>query len=69
MAKILIKHFDESINGRGVFILLELYESEVTQKFVKELRERKQEIKDLVKKDKSAKGLVVLLKVIERSEK
>lgn len=30
MAKILLKHFDEAINGRGVFILLELYETAAT---------------------------------------
>lgn len=70
MAKICLKYFEESIHGRGVFILLELFETESTQKFVsKELKAQKKEIKDLVKKDPSAKGLVVLLKVIEKSDK
>ena len=30
IAKILLKHFDEAINGRGVFILLELFETPAT---------------------------------------
>ena len=66
MAKILLKHFDEAINGRGVFILLELFETEATKDFVsKQLKAQKKAIKDLVKKDPRAKGLIVLLKKIE----
>ena len=34
VAKILLKHFEEAINGRGVFILLELIENEATSQFV-----------------------------------
>lgn len=34
MAKILLKHFEEAIHGRGVFILLELFETQATQGFV-----------------------------------
>ena len=66
MAKILLKHFDEAINGRGVFILLELFECVETQGFVsKQLKAQKKSIKDAVKKDPKAKGLMVLLKKIE----
>jgi len=35
MSKIVLKHFEEAIHGRGVFILLELLECEATQTFVK----------------------------------
>ena len=34
MAKILLKHFEEVIGGRGVFILLELVENEATRHLV-----------------------------------
>ena len=70
MSKILLKHFQEAINGRGVFILLELLENEATRDFVqKQLAAQKKDMKDLLKKDKKAKGLQVLLKVLDRVEK
>ena len=34
IAKILLKHFESAINGRGVFILLELIENDATQHLV-----------------------------------
>lgn len=34
LAKIVLKHFDDALKGRGVFILLELFECEATQPFV-----------------------------------
>lgn len=68
MAKILLKHFEEAIGGRGVFILLELFETPCTQGFVsKQLKAQKKALKDLIKKDPRAKGLIVLLKVIEKA--
>ena len=68
MAKILLKHFEEAINGRGVFILLELIENDATSKFVsKHLKAEKKVLKDLVKKDPRAKGLAVLLKKVEQA--
>ena len=58
VSKILLKHFTEAINGRGVFILLELLENAKTQEFVlKHLSAQKKEMKDLLKKDSKAKGL------------
>ena len=58
VSKILLKHFTEAINGRGVFILLELLENPKTQEFVlKHLSAQKKEMKDLLKKDSKAKGL------------
>ena len=34
MAKILLKHFDAAVSGRGVFILIELIENKATEQFV-----------------------------------
>ena len=31
MAKILLKHFDAAVSGRGVFILIELIENKATE--------------------------------------
>ena len=66
IAKILLKHFDSAINGRGVFILLELIENAETQHLVsKQLKAQKKAIKEQVKKDPRAKGLQVLLKKLD----
>ena len=66
IAKICLKHFESAINGRGVFILLELIENDATQHLVsKQLKAQKKVIKDTVKKDPRAKGLQVLLKKLE----
>jgi len=67
IAKILLKHFDEAIKGRGVFILLELIETKETQHLVsKQLKAQKQMLKDALKKNPKAKGLEVLLKKVEQ---
>lgn len=34
MAKVLLKHFDEAIGGRAVFIFIELLENEETKSMV-----------------------------------
>jgi hypothetical protein len=34
LSKILLKHFDDALKGRGVFIFLELFECEATRPFV-----------------------------------
>ena len=58
MAKILLKHFDAAIAGRGVFILIELIETEATKHLVsKQLKAQKKEIQKAAKKDAKAKGL------------
>lgn len=67
IAKIMLKHFDEAIKGRGVFILLELIETKETMHFVaKHLKAQKNVIKEESKKNKKAKGLAVLLKKVEQ---
>ncbi len=66
MAKILLKHIEGALTGRGVFILLELVENKATEQFVsKQLKAQKKMIKEMSKKDPKAKGLAVLLKKIE----
>ena len=68
IAKILLKHFDEAIKGRGVFILLELIETKQTMDFVtKQLKAQKNAIKEASKKNPKAKGLAVLLKKVEQA--
>ena len=68
IAKILLKHFDEAIKGRGVFILLELIETKETQHLVaKQLKAQKKVIKEASKKNPKAKGLAVLLKKVEQA--
>ena len=67
VAKILLKNLEESIKGRGVFILMELVENEETKDLVmKQLKAEKKMMQELVKKgDKSkTKGLQILLKKI-----
>ena len=58
MAKVSLKHFEDAVRGRGVFILLELVENPVTQHLVsKQLKAQKKVLQDLAKKDPKAKGL------------
>ena len=66
MAKVTLKHFEAAISGRGVFILLELVENEATKSLVsKQLKEQQKVLIACAKKDKSAKGLAVLLKKVK----
>jgi len=68
MAKILLKHFEAAIGGRGVFILLELIENPATQALVsKQLKAQIKVIQEAAKKDSSAKGLQVLLKKVKQA--
>lgn len=65
MAKVTLKHFEIAVRGRGVFILLELVENEATKHLVsKQLKAQKSILEDFLKKDRGAKGLVVLLKKV-----
>lgn len=58
IAKICLRHFEEVIKGRGVFILIELLEHENTKSFVlKQLKAQKAEIQKLSKSSPSQVGL------------
>lgn len=66
MAKICLKHFDEVISSRAVFILLELLENEKTKKLVfKHLKAQLKEIEKKSKKNPRDKGLQILLKHLQ----
>ena len=68
VSKILLKHFEEAIAGRAVFILLQLIETPETSHFVKkQLTAEKRVVKAAVKANPKAKGLMVLLKKIEEA--
>ena len=68
IAKILLKHFEQALHGRGVFIILELLENPATTTLVaKHLKAQKKVIQDIAKKDSKAKGLQVLLKKVSQA--
>ena len=68
MAKVTLKHFEDAVKGRGVFILLELIENPATSHLVlKQLKAQKKVLQDLAKKDPRAKGLAVLLKKVQQA--
>lgn len=71
MAKILLKHFDEAIKGRGVFILIQLCELPQTKPFViKQLKAHQKDIQKESKANPKATGLQILLKKLaEDAEK
>jgi type III secretory pathway component EscU len=63
IAKICLRHFDDVIKGRAVFILIELLEHANTKKMVlKQLKAQKADIKQAAKEQPNASGLQILMK-------
>lgn len=65
IAKICLRHFDDVITGRGVFIFVELLEHANTKDLVsKQLKAHKADIAKLAKSQPEQAGLQLLLKKI-----